>query len=606
MGWEESQSVTNLESTNSLAAARSEIQKCIESADLLPIWIDAKRAEKQLDDAGLKPLVELCARGIVTIEDLPKSLDYLFCNSLVRRLFSAHPELLRLSGATQEEARSRFASLDNDVIRLNRMDIASRASKKYVPNGMRGSSVNDLTEKQLLIHEMSKQMRHIAIRKLMARAGNAIQALKPCFMMSPMSVAQFLAPGNLSFDLIVMDEASQLRPEDALGAIARGEQLVVVGDPKQLPPTSFFQRTLEDESEEDEKSTVSEGESILDNALGCYQPVRRLRWHYRSQHESLIRFSNQEFYDGDLVVFPSAYESHPELGVRWVPIENGIYENRRNPIEAERVVDAIIQHIKEHGHESLGVVTMNFDQRELIEELLDKRLKNDPVSNAWVEESGNGSLDGLFIKNLENVQGDERDVIFISVTYGLDSLGNYFQRLSGVSSKSGHRRLNVLITRAKKRTVVFSSLDPDLIRDEPSTPWGVRALKGYMKFAKSGITARPEINPGAEPANEHEAAVGYVLKEHGYAVVPQVGVSGYFIDLAVKHPKKPGAFLLGVEFDGKSYHSGRSARDRDRLRQMALEKQGWQIHRIWSTDWFKNRNAEIDRLMKRVRALEMQ
>ena len=166
--------------------------------------------------------------------------------------------------------------------------------------------------------------------------------------------------------------------------------------------------------------------------------------------------------------------------------------------------------------------------------------------------------------------------------------------------------VNVLITRAKKRTVVFSSLDPDLIRDEPSTPWGVRALKGYMKFAKSGVTARPEINPGAEPANEHEAAVGYVLKEHGYTVVPQVGVSGYFIDLAVKHPKKPGAFLLGVEFDGKSYHSGRSARDRDRLRQMALEKQGWQIHRIWSTDWFKNRNAEIDRLMKRVRALEME
>ena len=606
MGWEESPPVTNLESTSSLAAALSEIQKCINSGDLLSTWIDAKRAEEQLIDAGLKPLVELCAEGAIAIEDLAKSLDYLFCNSLVRRLLSVHPDLLRLSGASQEETRSRFAFLDSEVIQLNRMEIASRASKTHVPTGMRGSSVNDLTEKQLLIHEMSKQMRHIAIRKLMARAGNAIQALKPCFMMSPMSVAQFLAPGHLSFDLVVMDEASQLRPEDALGAIARGDQLVIVGDPKQLPPTSFFQRTLEDESEDDEKSVVAEGESILDNALGCYQPVRRLRWHYRSQHESLIRFSNQEFYDRDLVIFPSAYESHPDLGVRWVPVENGIYENRRNPIEAERVVDAIIQHIKERRHESLGVVTMNFDQRELIEELLDKRLKNDPVSNAWIEESGDGSLDGLFIKNLENVQGDERDVIFISVTYGLDSLGNYFQRLSSVSSKSGHRRLNVLITRAKKRTVVFSSLDPDLIRDEPSTPWGVRALKGYMKFAKSGITARPEISPGAEPANEHEAAVGYVLKEHGYTVVPQVGVCGYFIDLAVKHPKKPGAFLLGVEFDGKSYHSGRSARDRDRLRQMALERQGWQIHRIWSTDWFKNRNAEIDRLMKRVRALEMQ
>lgn len=197
---------------------------------------------------------------------------------------------------------------------------------------------------------------------------------------------------------------------------------------------------------------------------------------------------------------------------------------------------------------------------------------------------------------------DHHDTVFIPVIP--DSLGNYFQRFSGINSQSGQRRLNVLITRAKKRTVVFSSLDPDMIRSEPSTPWGVRALKGYMQFAKNGISARPEISPDAEPSNEHEAAVGAVLKAEVYDVIPQVGVSGYFIDLAVRHPKKPGAFLLGIEFDGKTYHSGRSARDRDRLRQMTLESQGWKIHRIWSTDWLKNRDGEVERLLKRVRTLD--
>lgn len=235
--------------------------------------------------------------------------------------------------------------------------------------------------------------------------------------------------------------------------------------------------------------------------------------------------------------------------------------------------------------------------------LLDARLSNDSFSSTWIEGQAE-TPEPFFIKNLENVQGDERDVIFISVTYGKDIQGNLFQRFSGVNSATGHRRLNVLVTRAKKRTVVFSSIDGDEIHVTPSTPWGVKALKAYLDYAKKGIQAQPEISPGAEPANEHEAAISYVLKDRGYEVVPQVGVSGYFIDLAVRHPHKPGAFLLGIEFDGKSYHSGRSARDRDRLRQMTLERQGWRIHRIWSTDWFKNREAEIDRLLKRVQALE--
>jgi very-short-patch-repair endonuclease len=586
-----------------LQKAIASIERCRESQALLPIWIDAQRSAKQLRTAGLDYLVMLCLNGSLQHDALASTFEYLFCDTLLRRLFNEHPDLWRLSGVTHEEVRSQFASLDQSVISLSQLDIAHRASRRPVPSGIRASVVKDTTDLALVQHEIAKQRAHIPIRQLMLRAGRAVQGLKPCFMMSPMSVAQFLAPGQLSFDLIVMDEASQLRPEDALGAVARGAQLVIVGDPKQLPPTSYFQRTIDDEAEEpDEKSAVAEGESILDIALSRYQPVRRLRWHYRSQHHSLIAFSNSEFYDDHLIVFPSAYHEHTDLGVKYVDAK-GIYENRRNPLEAERVVDAILEHIMLYPSESLGVVTMNFEQRELIEELLDMKLKQDSFSNGWMETKEN-TPEPFFIKNLENVQGDERDVIFISVTYGPDSQNNYFQRFSGINSQTGQRRLNVLITRAKKRTVVFSSLDPDMIRSEPTTPWGVRALKGYMQFAKNGISARPEVSPGAEPSNEHEAAVGAVLKAQGYDVVPQVGVSGYYIDLAVRHPKKPGAFLVGIEFDGKSYHSGRSARDRDRLRQMTLENQGWKIHRIWSTDWFKNRHGEIERLLHRVRTLE--
>jgi very-short-patch-repair endonuclease len=592
-------------SVTALQRAVASIERCRDSQPLLPIWIDAQRSAKQLGTAGLEYLVSLCLNGTLRYDALSSTFEYLFCDTLLRRLFSEHPDLWRLSGVTHEEVRSQFASLDESVICLNQLDIAYRASRRPIPPGVRGSVVKDTTELALVQHEITKQRAHISIRQLMLRAGRAVQGLKPCFMMSPMSVAQFLAPGQLSFDLVVMDEASQLRPEDALGAVARGAQLVIVGDPKQLPPTSYFQRTLDDETEEsDEKSAVAEGESILDIALSRYQPVRRLRWHYRSQHHSLIAFSNSEFYDDHLIVFPSAYHDHPDLGVKYVEAK-GIYENRRNALEAERVVDAVLEHIMLYPSDSLGVVAMNFEQRELIEELLDIKLKQDSFSNGWIESKEN-TPEPFFIKNLENVQGDERDVIFISVTYGPDAQGNYFQRFSGVNSQSGQRRLNVLITRAKKRTVVFSSLDPDMIRSEPSTPWGVRALKGYMQFAKNGISASPQVSPGAEPSNEHEAAVGSVLKAQGYDVVPQVGVSGYYIDLAVRHPKKPGAFLLGIEFDGKSYHSGRSARDRDRLRQMTLENQGWKIHRIWSTDWFKNRSGEIERLLHRVRALEVQ
>jgi superfamily I DNA and/or RNA helicase len=258
------------------------------------------------------------------------------------------------------------------------------------------------------------------------RAGATLQALKPCFMMGPLSVAQYLAPGEIHFDLIVMDEASQLKPEDAIGAIGRGAQIVIVGDPKQLPPTNFFQRvTMDADDEEDESSRTiaEEGESILDVASTLYQPVRRLRWHYRSRHHSLIAFSNREFYQGDLVIFPSALQEDVSLGIKYRPVAGGVFENSRNQREAAVVVEAVLDHMRDHPEESLGVVTLNFEQRELVEELLDQKLLTDPFALAY-QDRMNAGPERFFIKNLENVQGDERDVIFISATYGPDTRGN--------------------------------------------------------------------------------------------------------------------------------------------------------------------------------------
>jgi very-short-patch-repair endonuclease len=392
-----------------------------------------------------------------------------------------------------------------------------------------------------------------------------------------------------------MDEASQLKPEEAIGAIARGGQVVIVGDPKQLPPTNFFQRVAFDDdsvTDDEDRTAIEEGESILDVASTLYQPVRRLRWHYRSRHHSLIAFSNREFYQGDLVIFPSAYHESPSLGVKYHAVRNGVFEGRRNVPEAAAVVDAVLDHMQGRPEESLGVVALNFEQRELIEE---------PFALAY-QERMNGGPEPLFIKNLENVQGDERDVIFISITYGPDVRGNQYQRFGPINGPNGHRRLNVLFTRAKRRVEVFSSLDSEKIQTTGSSAWGLRALKQYLTFARTGILDVAD-DGGSQPSNDFERSVGAVLKDKGFEVVPKVGVAGFFIDLAVKHPTKAGTYVLGVECDGASYHSGRSARDRDRLRQQILENQGWKIHRVWSTDWFKSRNTEIKRLLTRIEDL---
>jgi hypothetical protein len=429
----------------------------LQNREELGAWNHFLRVRIQSREGGLDRLTALAEARTLEPHELAPAFHFAFYNTLARSVFTNHAGLSQVTGLTREQLQRQFAAADRESIRLYSERVAAIIDQRPVPYGNQSGPVRNWTDMALITNEINKQKRHIPIRQLIQRSANALVALKPCFMMGPLSVAQYLAPGQLKFDLVVMDEASQLKPEDAIGALARGGQVVIVGDPKQLPPTSFFQRVsvdAEDHGADDTRTAVEEGESILDVASTLFQPVRRLRWHYRSRHHSLIAFSNNEFYQRDLIIFPSAYHDDPSLGVKHHFIPDGVFENSRNPREAAVVVEAVLEHMRKHPDESLGVVTLNFEQRELVEELLDRRLRDDPAAIAY-QENMTGGQESLFVKNLENVQGDERDVIFISTTYGADARGNQYQRFGPINGPSGHRRLNVLFTRSKKRTVVF-------------------------------------------------------------------------------------------------------------------------------------------------------
>jgi very-short-patch-repair endonuclease len=593
-----------VESSNSFTRLREIAERAKSQPEALAQWNSFLRLRIRSNERGIERLTRLADSLHLPPPELGKALRFVFYNSLCRRVFVDHPELEQTTGITQEQLRSQFGAADRASIRLYSERVASIIDKRPLPSGRQSGPVRDWTDMALVYHEINKQKRHIPIRQLIRRASSALIALKPCFMMGPLSVAQYLEPGTVKFDLVVMDEASQLKPEDAIGAISRGAQVVIVGDPKQLPPTTFFQRSgldTEDGDNEDLRTAAEDAESILDVASTLYQPVRRLRWHYRSRHHSLIAFSNEEFYNRDLIIFPTAYHDDPSLGIKYKFVADGQFEQSRNTREAAVVAEAVLEHMRQNPDESLGVVTLNFEQCELVEELLDRKLREDPAAMAF-QEKMQGGQNSLFVKNLENVQGDERDVIFISTTYGPDTRGNQYQRFGPINNANGHRRLNVLFTRAKKRVEVFSSLDPDRIQTTSNSPWGVRALKQYLTYARSGILQQAEVG-NDQPTNDFERSVGSVVKELGFEVTPQVGVAGFFIDLGVKHPTKPGMFMLGIECDGAGYHSGKSARDRDRLRQEILENLGWKIYRIWSTDWYRNREGSINKLKSRIQTV---
>jgi len=549
--------------------------------------------------AELRPVLgESFERAIYLGEIQPKNLVHIaqltICEKIWCSMVEKLPELASLDGQTLNGVLKQFRELDATRLKIASDEVLTNYIKTR-PNGFSG-------DMGIIRQELNKKKRHMAVRKLISEAGGAIQELKPVFLMSPISLAQYIAPGAIIFDLIIIDEASQIKPEDALGAIARAKQIVVVGDDKQLPPTNFFNRITDEETtlqEDDADFAISNLESILSLCNIAVPNQTMLRWHYRSQHPGLIAVSNRNFYDNQLLLPPSTLiESYFEgLGVSMTKSPQNSYERGganggRNVIEADMIAQAVIEFAKKSPNLSLGVATFSVRQRDAVRDLIDNYRRKNPELESFFATS---KEEPFFVKNLESIQGDERDVIFISVGYGRDQSGRLTQTFGPLGQDGGERRLNVLISRAKLRCTVFSSITAEDIKEAPGK-LGVNAFKEFLQYAEKGYFDVP-VQTNKDFDSDFEESVALFLRKNGYKLQPQIGMAGFFIDIGVIDPNNPQKFICGIECDGATYHSSRSARDRDRIRQSVLESRGWNIYRIWSTDWFHRRVEQEQRLL---------
>ncbi|MCT4657214.1 MAG: DUF4011 domain-containing protein [Cohaesibacter sp.] len=580
------------------------LQDASQDRDGLQVHSKLHASIERLREKGYGVVIDYLLSSDKGLSGLSAAMEAILARSLTKSVYSTYGNVLaNYDGSRLNDLRKRIATIDKELIRLSKAHLRSKIfSSSYPPAGVGSGRKSTWTELSLIYNEINKSRRYVPVRDLTRRAGRALLELKPCWMMSPLAVAQYIQQGALEFDLVIIDEASQMTPENAVGAILRSRKAMVVGDTNQLPPSNFFNKVFEDEDADEDESVTDE--SILEMANSAFRPARRLRWHYRSRHSGLIAFSNHHIYNDDLVVFPSATEAQQEhMGVKLIPVE-GRYSSGTNIDEAKVMVDHIIKFMKESKDRSLGVVTLNQKQRDLILEEMNFAIKDNNHVSRYVEkwEEENDGLESFFVKNLENVQGDERDVIFIGTVYGPAEIGGpVMQRFGPINGVAGKRRLNVLFSRAKQQIVTFSSMkSSDIVAEENGNP-GAYMLKQWLDYSKTGIL-HAGIQTEREPDSDFEVHVIEQLKSIGCIPVPQVGVAGYFIDIGVRHPDWPHGFILGIECDGATYHSSKSARDRDRLRQEVLEGLGWQFHRIWSTDWFSNPQGEVEKLRKIIAA----
>jgi transcription elongation GreA/GreB family factor len=571
------------------------------------VFVNARHVSAcaDLGQHGLAWVVDVLREHRHPLNKIGALLEAVIFRAMALRMRELHGgALFRHAGDSLNARRKQLAELDREIIKLSRQELRVKAhAAGKPPSGIGLGRKSTWTDMALITNEVNKKKKFIPVRDLTRRAGAALLELKPCWMMSPLAVAQYLPRGGLVFDLCIIDEASQMPPEDAIGALSRCGQVMVVGDTNQLPPSSFFKKLLLDGSaEEDDDETVLE-ESILEIANGAFRPARRLRWHYRSRHSGLIQFSNKHVYDGDLIVFPSTSEDRPDMGVSLVPVR-GRYKSSINPDEATAMVQAIVRFMRTNPDRSLGVVTLNQPQKDLLDEEMNTVQERDPAVVKYIKDwqTRNDGLEPFFIKNLENVQGDERDVIFIGTVYGAEQPGGpVMQRFGPINGVAGKRRLNVLFSRAKQQIVTFSSMTAaDIHADQHGNP-GVFLLKQWLEYSATGVLETGTATDRA-PDSDFEIYVADQVRAMGCTAVPQVGAAGYFIDIGVKHPQWPHGFIMGIECDGASYHSSRSARDRDRLREEVLVRLGWKLHRIWSTDWFNDPRMQAQRLRAAIEA----
>jgi len=536
----------------------------------------------------LEPMIASLERGDIQVADLMRVFNHSYYHWWHDEIISEDPILRTFSGPQHALKIKKFQRADDHYIKLTKQIIKSRLSSR-IPR-VSGSDIPG-SEREILMKQIGLKKPNMSIRKLIGKIPNLLRRLKPCLLMSPMSVAQYLDASYPPFDLVVFDEASQIPVWDAVGAIARGKEVVIVGDDKQLPPTNFFQRSDEDEDEDE----LMDLENILRECTMMGLSCHTLRWHYRSRREGLIAFSNFHYYNNGLFTFPSPFVSEPGVSIKFV---NGVYDRGKsatNRIEADAVVAEVVRRVSS-GERSIGVVTFSRGQQVLIEDLLDKARKENQSLDSILSED---QKDSVFVKNIENVQGDERDVIIFSICYGPDRHGRVRVNFGPMNKEGGQRRLNVAITRARREVLVFSSMRGDQINLSKTRSRGVRDLKNFLDYAERGPSAIAEAtqyNPDADFDSPFEREVCEALRNKGWEVHNQVGCASYRIDLAVVDPEAEGRYLLGIECDGANYHRAKTARDRDKLREGVLRDLGWQIHRIWSTDWWNDPERELRKI----------
>ena len=584
------------------------------------LWAGERAKAREI---GLEPLAKALESGAVEAnENALIAAEGAYRWKALQQELASNPILKNFDALNQNRAISQFRELDASFMKLAQKKIiallSARTTQIVSQSSQRGSKMKE--EGDLLRREIGKKMRFIPLRVLFQRAPNLTRQLKPCFLMSPLSVAQYLPTNDAGFDLVVFDEASQITTWDAVGVIARGKQAVIVGDPKQLPPTTFFQKQdgAKDAVVEDESDEIEDLESILDECIAIGMDGMYLKTHYRSRHESLIAFSNHFYYQDALGTFPSpdravanqdAKDSAPAAaknddslktqtrGVHFEFVPNGVYDRsktRTNKAEAQRVVEIVVERLTDSqtAARSIGIATFSSSQKDLIEDLLDEAAKKYPELAAAMSDAAE---EPLFVKNLENVQGDERDCIIFSIGYAPDANGSFAMNFGPLNKNGGQRRLNVAVTRAKEEVIVVSSIHSDQIDLDRTSSVGPAHLKAYLEYAQAGHPTWDEDANSKKPSaagdssaqqNFFAQCVADFLTENGYKVERNIGFSEYKVDVAVIDPKNPRRYCLGIECDGKVYKNAKTARDRDILRPSVMEGLGWNHCRIWSTEWF--------------------